>query len=480
MNLKLVVHILSAFIVVLGVAMVLPLLVSVFVGGGDWWAFLTSALITIIGGTAGWLFTRTRGEPMLKDGFLIVTFTWILFSLAGALPFWLSGAIPSYIDALFESASGFTTTGASILSEIDSLPAGILFWRSFIQWLGGMGIVVFSIAILPLLGVGGMQLFQAEVPGPTADKITPRVKHTAMILWGTYSALTLLETLLLWAGPMSLFDAINHAFTTMATGGFSTHGASIRYFQSTYVNLIITLFMILAGTNFLLHVALVNKRFKKVKQDDELKFYLGTILVFALIISGSLVLQQGLRPGRALEHGLFATVSLMTTTGYGTLDFNLWPPLTHFLLLTLMFIGGMAGSTGGGIKVVRIHVFIKKARYSMRRMLHPNALFPIKLGRRLVADSIVDNIIGFVILYMLIQMVGTYVVAAFGYDLVTSFSAVLASLSNVGPGLALVGPAENFGFFHPLVKVLLAFCMIIGRLELFTVLVIFTRGFWKI
>ncbi len=480
MNLRLVIHILSYFVLVLGGTMLLPLGVAAWYNEPDLSTFAFTGGALVVG---GFLLSRlfpARGEPVLKDGFLIVTFSWIIFALGGALPFYFSGAIPSAVDAFFESMSGFTTTGASILTDIESLSHSMLIWRSFIQWLGGMGIVVFSIAILPLLGIGGMQLFKAEVPGPTTAKLTPRIKQTALILWGVYSLFTLLEVVLLRLGDLSWFDAVNHAFTTMATGGFSTRNQSIAAFDSTYVNLVIVAFMLLAGINFNLHIRWLTGRWGWMIRESEFRFFILTVVIFTLVTAVILVLSRGYDPGNALEHSLFTTVSLLTTTGYGTENFDLWPHLIRFMLIGLMFIGGMAGSTGGGIKVVRIQVMLKKARLELRRMVHPEAVLPVKLGRRIVSSDIVANITGFIILFIMIQTLATLIVAAFGYDMVTSFSAVTASLSNIGPGLAGVGPTGNYAFLHPVVKLLLSFCMLLGRLELFTVLVLMTRGFWRV
>jgi trk system potassium uptake protein len=480
MNLRLVSHILSYFILVLGGTMVLPLGVAIWYGEADLNTFAyTGSALLVLGFILSRVF-RSKGEPVLKDGFLIVTFAWVIFALGGALPFYFSGAIPSFVDAFFESMSGFTTTGASILTDIEALSHSMLIWRSFIQWLGGMGIVVFSIAILPLLGIGGMQLFKAEVPGPTTDKVTPRIKQTALILWGIYSLFTLLETVLLWLGSMSWFDAVNHAFTTMATGGFSTRNQSIAAYDSTYINLVIVFFMLLAGVNFTLHMRWLKGRFSWMTREPEFRFYIVLIALVTVLTAGTLILVQGQDVGYAFEHSLFTTVSLITTTGFGTADFNLWPVLIQFILIGLMFIGGMAGSTGGGIKVVRVQVLLKRARLELRRMVHPNAVLPVKLGQRIVKRDIVINITGFIILFLMIQTLATLVVAAFGYDMITSFSAVTASLSNIGPGLSAVGPTANYSWMHPVVKVVLSFCMLLGRLELFTVLVIMTRGFWRV
>jgi len=488
MNLFLIFNILSYFLMVFGVTMLLPLGVALFYREPEVLVFSGSLAAVFLSGLLLQFYLRFGkidraagpAELVHKDGFLIVTLSWVLFALGGSLPFYISGAMPSFVDAVFESMSGFTTTGASILTDIESLRRSVLFWRSFIQWLGGMGIVVFSIALLPLLGVGGMQMFKAEVPGPTADKFTPRIKHTAEMLWLVYAALTLGEILLLWAGDMSLFDAVNHAFTTMATGGFSTRNHSILDYHSTYINLVIVVFMLLAGVNFNLYLKIIHGRLRSVFHDEELRFYLGFVAVLTLIIAVTLILRGDLSGGRALEHSLFTTVSIMTTTGYATLDFDLWPHLARALLLLAMFLGGMAGSTGGGVKTVRIVVLLKNARYELRRMLHPQAVFRIKLGKRQVADSIIANITGFLALFIMILVAATLAVSAGGVDLVTSFSAVLAALSNIGPGLGGVGPTANYAFLNDYAKLVLTACMLLGRLELFTVLVIFTRGFWKV
>jgi trk system potassium uptake protein TrkH len=436
-----------------------------------------------------WVFTRKNRSLNSKDGFAIVTLAWILVALAGALPFYLSGAIPNFTDAWFESMSGVTTTGASIIGNpqtlpnlpngIESLPHGILYWRSFIQWIGGMGIIVFTIAILPLLGVGGVQLFKAEVPGPVADKIRPRVKETAKILWMVYVGLTAVEAILLSISGMSGFDAICHAFTTMPTGGFSTQNANIAAYGNPAIQYIIILFMFIAGVNFTLHFRSLTGNLKFCLKDPEFLAYLGIIVMATLFIFLNVASAQGEWNHDNFLASLFNSVSILTTTGYGSADYEIWPYFSQYLILILMFIGGMGGSTGGGMKVARIILLVKYAATETRRMLHSRAIIPIRIGDRYIGEDVVRNTLGFFLFYMSIFGLTALVLTTLNLDFESAIGAAASAIGNIGPGLGEFGPTDNYALLHPIGKWMLTFCMLLGRLEIFTIMVLFSRTFWK-
>jgi len=376
--------------------------------------------------------------------------------------------------------SGFTTTGSTILIHIEELPQSLLFWRALSHWLGGMGIIVLSLAILPMLGVGGMQLFKAEVPGPTTDRLKPRIQDTATMLWGVYLLLTALETLLLMLGGMTFFDAICHAFATLATGGFSTRDASIAAFDSAYIDGVMTLFMFLAGVNFTLHFQALRGRLRDFHRNEEFRCYLGITLfatLLLLIFNWSGGIYQGL--GANLRYSLFQVTSILTTTGFGTADYEIWPVITQYTLLLLMFIGGCAGSTGGGIKVARILLLFKHAQVQLFRLIHPRAVRLVKLGNRPVDREVLQAILGFFALFIGIFVIASLLMAACGMDLVSGAAAVIACLANIGPGLGSVGPTDNYAHVPVVGKGILIFCMLMGRLELFTVLVLLFPSFWR-
>ncbi len=479
MQYRSVIHLQGLLLSSLAVTMLLPVPFSLYYGGDDHWALLFSAAITALVGLSAYKFTDLDRTLRIRDGFAIVTFGWLGFSLFGSLPYLLSGTIPSFTDAFFETISGFTTTGATILSEIESLPHGILLWRSLTHWLGGMGIIVLSLAILPFLGVGGMQLFKAEVPGPVADKLTPRVTETAKILWGVYMLLSAVETLLLMLGGMTLFDALCHTFGTMATGGYSTRNASVGAYDSAYIDYVITFFMFLAGANFSLHYRLLRGNWKVYRQDREFLVYLGIIVVATLIIGAEVWWQTYDSFAEALRYSLFQVVSIQTTTGYGTADYEQWSYSSQFILFILMFIGGSAGSTGGGMKVMRIYLLFKFSVSEFTRLLHPNAVVPVRMRKAAVSRDIITNILGFFVLYMFLFAVGVFIMTLLGLDILSALGAVAASLSNIGPGLAQVGPTDNYGFIPGVGKWVLSLLMLMGRLEIFTVLVLFSPAFWK-
>ncbi len=443
-------------------------------------ALVLSFLITSVAGFVIWLFTRkSKATFGRREGYLIVSMGWVLFSLFGSLPFLLSNAIPDVTNAFFETISGFTTTGASILNDIEALPKCILFWRSMTQWLGGMGIIVMSLAILPILGIGGMQLFFAEVPGPTKDKIHPRIKETAKRLWGIYIIFTMVEAFMLFMGGMSVFDAVCHSFTTMATGGYSTKQASIAYYSSPYIQYVITVFMLLAGTNFTLSYFALHFRFGKVFKNEEFRYYLGIIFIFTVIVAFTLYRTEQITVEKSFRDALFQVVSIVTTTGFATADYLNWVPFLGIVIFMCMFIGGSAGSTGGGIKVVRVLLFFKNSYLEMKRILHPNALVPVRLNEKPVSPAIVSNIIAFVSFYILLFIISFFILGALGSNLETSAGAVAATLGNIGPGIGKVGPVLNYFHFSVASKWFLSALMLIGRLELFTVLIVLTPAFWK-
>lgn len=445
--------------------------------------FLLAFAVTLLSGVALWLpARRVQRELRLRDGFVIVTLFWGLLALFGALPFGLSGVTPRFTDAYFESMSGLTTTGATVLAGLDRLPRSINLWRGLLQFMGGGGIIVLAVAILPLLGVGGMQLYKAETPGPMKEnKLTPRIRETAKALWLIYLGLVVASALALLAAGMTPFDAIFHSFTAVSTAGFSTHDASIAYFQSPLIEMILTLFMFLGGINFALHFMAWHHRDPAAYlRDVEFRAY-GAILAAATAFTAAYLWASGTYGSvwDALRYGVFQVVSIATTSGYATADYALWPPILGALLMVLCFFSVSAGSTGGGMKVVRILVLARQAVCEIRRVIHPSAVVPLKLGGKTVPERTATAITTFFTAYLAIYALLALIVAAMGVDLVTAFSAVAATLTNTGPGLGAVGPAANFASLPEAAKWVLCFAMLAGRLELFTLLVLLTPAFWS-
>lgn len=470
----------GALVAFSGVTMLLPAAVAFLYGEAAGWGITGSAVGTV---AVGWLLYRTGGpaeEIAIRDGFAIVTLGWLAVALFGTLPFLATGSIDSFTRAFFESMSGLTTTGATIVTDIDALPRGVVLWRSQTQWLGGMGIIVLSVAILPVLGVGGMQLLQAEIPGLVADRLRPRVRQTASLLWEVYALLTAAEVALLWIGGMTPFEALNHGFTTMATGGFSTENGSIGAFDSPFLQYVIAVFIVLAGINFTLHYAWLTGRWRRAWRNRELRVYLGLIAGATAILTFLTRAGEGIA---GLESGfraaLFQTVSIMTTTGYATVDYEQWVPPAIAVMFLLMLIGGCTGSTGGSIKVLRHILMFKEARISMKKLIHPQGVFVYKMDGGTVSNEALASVSGFLLLYLAFLGAGTVVLAAFGLDLTTSLGAVAATLGNIGPGFGLVGPAETYAPLPDGPLWVLAALMLLGRLELFTVLILFTRGYWR-
>ncbi|MCB0263786.1 MAG: TrkH family potassium uptake protein [Calditrichaeota bacterium] len=474
-----VIYILGLLMMFLSGSMLIPVPFSLYYGQTDYLSLLSAAGITFGVGFAAYRLSKFRDDLRPKEGFAIVAFSWIFLSFFGCLPFVFSGTIPSFTDAFFETMSGFTTTGATILTQIEGMPEGVLMWRSLTHWIGGMGIIVLSLAILPFLGVGGMQLFKAEVPGPVADKLTPRVTETAKILWGVYLVFTAAQTVLLMFGGMNLFEALCHAFGTLATGGYSTRNASVGAYGSAYIDYVIILFMLLAGTNFALHYRFLRGDFKVYFKNPEFLFYMAIIGFTALLIciNNFIALDTGVE--KTFRDSLFQVVSISTTTGYGTADYEQWPFASQMILFFLMFGGGCAGSTAGGMKMIRIYVLTKFVYSEIVRLLHPHAVVPVRVGKTIINRDILMNVFGFFNLYIIIFTLSVFAMSQLGLDFSSAYGAVVATMSNIGPGLGSVGPTDNFAHIPAIGKWLLSFLMMMGRLELFTVVILFSPSFWR-
>lgn len=446
----------------------------------DFLPLLITGGFTLFSGVALFIFNRRLDQNSIgkREGYIIVTLAWVLISFFGALPYMLSGVASSFADAYFETMSGFTTTGASVFTYIESIPKGILFWRALTHWIGGMGIIVLSLAVLPVLGIGGMQLFVAEVPGVTPDKLTPRITQTAKNLWGIYVALTLICTIMLMLGGLDLYDSLCHAFATLATGGFGTKNDSVVSF-SPYIQYVLILFMYLAGINFSLHFFALKRKFRLVFSNEELKSYTFIILSAAAIIGIALFFIHDTSIEKAFRDSLFTVVSIITTTGFVSADYLLWPHHTWIIILLLMFIGGSAGSTGGGIKVVRIVLLMKNSMLELKRLIHPQALIPVRLNGRAIPQGIIFNILAFFLIYLIVFAIGSLTLSIIGLDFESSVGAVASCLGNIGPGFGTVGPMLNYGLVPDAGKWLLSFLMLLGRLELFTVLILFSAAFWN-
>ena len=481
MNIKGVLYLISYLLMVIGLSMAASFAVSVFYQDPVECrrALSYSGAVVLIFGFGLSRFTRGPVDLSRRDGFAIVAFGWLFASLFGALPYILSGVIPNPVSAVFETMSGFTTTGASVLSRIEFLPKGILFWRALTHFFGGMGVLVLCIAILPFLGVGGMQLYRAEMPGPSKDRLTPRIETTAKLLWGVYLVLCVLEALLLKVGGMPWFDAWCHSFGTVATGGFSNYDASIGIYNSLYFEMVITLFMFLSGVNFALHYRALKGEVSAFYRDPEFLAYLGIWL--ACCFAMTLNTWRNVFPSfwHAARASFFTGTSIMTTTGFVTADYEKWPALSKILLVLMMFFGGCAGSTAGGIKIVRLFVLIRTGLREMIIYIQPQAVIPVKIGRKPLDPAIVSHITAFFVTYVLIFVVASAVMTFFTPDMETAITSVAATLNNVGPGLGAVGPMDNYAGIPTAGKVILTLCMLLGRLELYTVLVLFLPSFWR-
>lgn len=480
-NFYIVSKIIGALLILESLFMLVPTAVSLFYGGDDLIAFLLSIASTVIAGGILFLIGKNNKEHVgKKEGYLIVATSWIFFSLFGMLPFLISGYIPSITDAYFETISGFTTTGATILTDIESLPHGLLFWRSLIQWLGGLGIVLFTLAVLPMLNSGGgLQLFNAEVTGITHDKLKPRINETANRLWALYMLLTALCALLLWAGGMTLFDAVCHSFTALATGGYSTKQASIAYWNSSFIEIVLIIFMLLASINFsLLYFALLGN-FKKLFKSEEVRWLIGIIIMAtaAIVIGLYASEQQYVTLGDTIRTAIFQVVAIISTTGYATADFNVWGSFFMIVVFLVMFFGGSAGCTSGGAKLIRLMVLMKNTANEFYRHLHPNAIVPVRIEDKVIDYDRVSKVLAFIFVYVLLIVVGAVIQAAMGLTFTEAFGNTLTSVSNVGPGFG--NYASNFASLPIAGKWLMSFLMLVGRLELFTVLILFTPYFWK-
>ncbi|BCS87070.1 TrkH family potassium uptake protein [Pseudodesulfovibrio sediminis] len=484
MRWRYVLHVIGALVACVGLTMVLPLMWGLYYGDGTAFPLGLSLFITVfLGGTTFLIFRDPKSKkiPMThREGMAIVALGWFVAGAFGGLPFYLGGVFESVVDCVFESLSGFSTTGSSVLTNIEAIPRGLLFWRSLTHWLGGMGIIVLSLAILPFLGVGGMQLYKAEVPGPTPDKLKPRIKDTAITLWKVYVLFSAIETVLLMFGGMDFFDALCHTFGTMATGGFSTMNTSVAAFDSAYIDYVITIFMLIAGVNFSLHFMLLKWRPAVMFKDPEFRVFIGMTFVFCVIITIVVYLAGNYdNAADSIRYTSFQVASILTTTGYATADYELWPAVAQSILLFCMFVGGCAGSTGGGMKVMRIMVLCKKSYKELFRLIHPRSVSHVKMGRIVVKDDVISGVFGFFILWIGLFVLAGMAVSATGVDVTTSFAASLACIGNIGPGIGGVGPTDNFAWLPDTAKWVLTFCMVLGRLEIYTVIILFVPEFWR-
>jgi trk system potassium uptake protein TrkH len=477
---RVVVHVVGLLTAFAGASMLVPAGVSLAYGEAAATRFLLSGILTIACGIIAYQLTRPIADIRIRDGFAIVTLGWISVTAFGSLPFLLTGSISSISGALFESMSGFTTTGATVIPDLDVLPRGIVFWRSLTHWLGGMGIIVLSVAIMPLLGVGGMQLMQAEIPGLAPDRIRPRVRQTAALLWVVYALLTAVEVVFLLFGGMSAFEAVNHAFATLATGGFSTENASLGAFDSAYLHYVVAIFCVLAGMNFTLHYKWLSGDWRTVLRNVELRVYVAILAGSTAVLTAIVYLA---RDAATLEESFrasfFQAASIMTTTGFVTVDYELWAPAAHVVLFLLMVIGGCTGSTSGAVKVLRFMLVGKEARISLRKLLHPAGVFIYRLEGRTISEDVLANVSGFLLLYLGALAAGILALTLLGLDSRTAAGATAATLGNVGPGLGLVGPSTTYAGMGDAALWVMSALMLLGRLEIFTVLILFTRGYWR-
>jgi trk system potassium uptake protein len=474
-------YVVGSLVLFLGMTMIVPLLSGFYYRDQSVRPLLMSMAVSIVVGGVFFLFFRRHRTAHIsqREAMAIVAFGWTAVGFFGALPFYLSDPRWHFVDALFESMSGFTTTGASILTDIEVLPKGLLLWRSFIQWLGGMGIIVLSIAILPFLGVGGMQLYKAEVPSPVPDKLKPRIRDTAMVLWKVYAFFSLAQVILLMFGGFGFFDALCHAFTTLPTGGFSTWNTSIAHPDSIYIDTVFIVFMVIAGINFSLHYQFLRGRTLIFWKDAECRFFLLAVLVLVTLVSLDIWGPVYDSVGNALRYGAFQVISIVTTTGYATADYQQWPAMSQLILFLCMFMGASAGSTGGGMKCLRIMLCFKYCYRELFSMVHPRSVTAIKIGGRTVSEDVLRSVLGFLALYIGLFGISTVLLAGMGTDFVTALGAVAATIGNIGPGFGIVGPVDNYTAIPYMGKWLLIWCMLLGRLEIFTVLILLVPEFWR-
>ena len=478
MNYGTVLKVIGNLIVFEAFALVAPLGISFYYGSSDLQAIINTIIILLVVGYPLTKLKVTRQHVRTREAIAIVTLGWFVVSAFGALPFMFSGALPSFTDAFFETVSGLTTTGATVITNIEILPEGLLFWRSFLHWIGGMGILVLALAIMPTIGVGAFQIFKAETPGPIADKIAPKMRDTAKILYTAYLGITIIETILLMLGGMSLYDALIHTFGTVGTGGFSNYNSSIGHFNSYYIYTVISVFMIMSGVNFSLYYDLYRGKIRNIFKNVEFKVYISIILASTLLvylnISGTYATDF-----QDFIQSLFQVSSMMTTTGYATTNFDLWPDFSKAILFILMFVGGSAGSTGGSIKVIRLIILFKLIKREVQKLLHPRATLPVQLNGKMLTADVISSVTGFFFLYMLLFAGGTLLISFENIGLLSAASAVAATLGNIGPGFDFVGPTQTYALFSVPSKWILSFMMLFGRLELFTLFLLMTPSYWR-
>ncbi len=483
-NTRMVFRTMGALLLIEAVFMTMALFVSLWYGEADSGVFLLSTIITLLAGVIGLLVGR-RAESRMgeREGYVIVAMVWVVFSAFGLLPYYLSGQVPSLTDAWFESMSGFTTTGATIIPDLEVITHGLLFWRSLTQWIGGMGIIVLSIAILPIFGLNGMQLYAAEVSGLTYEKVSPRIADTAKMMWSIYVLLTVTEVVALWLCGMDMFDAVCHSFSTIATGGFSTHNNSLEYYDSAAIHYTVTFFMFISGINFVLLIYLLRGKTRYFFKDEELRWYSVAVAMFAVLLTVGLYVARpgwsGVEMERAFRDSIFTVISSMTSTGYTISDYMYWPVVAWVVIFFLMLTGACAGSTAGGIKWVRLAIIMKNGVAEFQRRIHPNAIIPVKLNEKAVPQQTINNIMAFLIFYVFIIVVTVVIFCATGVDFDEAIGSAVSAIGNVGISIGQFGPAGTYAEFPMVAKWVMSFVMLIGRLEIFTVLLLFTRALWR-
>lgn len=478
MNYKLVIHILGKVLLLEAVLMIPSLIVALIYGQGDALSFVISmGILLFVGGSLS-LIKSSNKKMFARDGVMIVALAWVLLAFFGALPFYISGAIPSFVDCFFETVSGFTTTGSSILTDIEIIPKGLLFWRSFTHWFGGMGILVFFVSLLPTMNGRTQHILRAESPGPNPGKLVPRIKETSIILYSIYFALTLICILCLLLAGMPLYDSIVHALGTAGTGGFSIKNSSIAFYDNPLIDIIISVFMVMFGVSFTIYFYVFKKNFMEIKKSSEAKLYLFIVGAATLIVTLN-VWGRYDSLWKAFYQAFFQVTSIVSTTGYSTADFNVWPTLSKTLIIALMLMGSCAGSTAGGIKQIRIYIMLKDIKRSIKKIIHPRSVLPIKADNKVIDEQQISGIGTFMFAYFFIIGLAVLLISIDNYDLETTFSAVLTTISNVGPGFGLVGPINNFAFFSDFSKIVLSLCMLIGRLEIFPILIVLNINAWK-
>jgi trk system potassium uptake protein TrkH len=478
MNYRLVFNILGKVLLLEGALMLPSLIVALLYGDDSATAFLISIAILVIIGGLGCLIKTSKTKMFARDGFMIVSLSWVLMTVFGGLPFFISGAIPSFVDCIFETMSGFTTTGSSILTDVEALPKGLLFWRSFTHWFGGMGVLVFFLTLIPSMNGRTQHILRAESPGPSPGKLVPKIKETSMILYGIYFVLTVICIICLLLAGMPVFDSVVNAFATAGTGGFGIKNNSIAYYNSPLIYMILSVFMIIFGVNFTVYFYIIKKNILELKRNTEVKFFLAMVAIITIAITINI---RGIYHSvwEAFYQAFFQVTSLVSTTGFATVDYNLWPSFSKMLLVLLMFAGSCAGSTSGGLKQIRILILIKAIRRNIKKLIHPRSVIPIRADGKLIDDEQVDGVATYFVVYFFIMIVAILLISVDNHDFETNVSAVLTAISNVGPGFGKVGPTGNFAFYSDWSKLILSLCMLIGRLEIFPVLMMLYPGTWK-